>query len=185
MLWMETNGCPIVGFISLHNAGVSKPTAQGVNNDEYKTPFITSSLTSLVPTAPPGLLAMSVHIVNEEPVQVIPGSALLLKARVEHGPLEDITMVTWEREPETGVSPRRVTLATCPGRRAECPGSRSNVLVRVEQQDTSLQINGYSAEDSGVYTVTTTGPRGASVSAQCIVRTYGTVIEHLFISQAR
>lgn len=128
---------------------------------------------------------MSVRIVNEEPVQVIPGSALLLKARVEHGPLEDIAMVTWEREPETGVSPGRVTLATCPGRRAECSGSRSNVLVKVEQQDTSLQIIGYSAEDSGVYTVTITDHRGASVSAQCIVRTYGTVIEHLFISQSR
>lgn len=30
--------------------GASKPTAQGVNNDEYKMPFITSSVTSLVPT---------------------------------------------------------------------------------------------------------------------------------------
>lgn len=129
---------------------------------------------------------MSVRIVNQEPVQVIPGSALLLQARVEHGPLEDIATVTWEREPETGVSPGRVTLATCPGRRpAECSGSRSDVLVRVDEQDTSLHIAGYSAEDSGVYTVTTTDHRGASASAQCIVRTYGTVIEHLFISQSR
>lgn len=128
---------------------------------------------------PCGLLAMSVHIVNEEPVHVIPGSALLLNARMEHGPLEDIAMVTWEREPKTGASPQRVTLATCPGRRAKCFGSRSNILGSVEQQDTSLQIIGYRAEDSGVYTVTVTDHRGATTSAQCIVRTYGTVMELL------
>lgn len=123
---------------------------------------------------------MSVHIVNKEPVHVIPGSALLLKARMEHGPLEDVAVVTWEREPETGVSPRRVTLATCPGRRVKCLGSGSNVLVSVEQQDTSLQISGYSAEDSGVYTVTITDHRGTTISAQCVVRTYGTVMKRLF-----
>lgn len=122
---------------------------------------------------------MSVHIINEEPVHVIPRSALLLKARVEHGPLEDITMVTWEREPETGVSPQRVTLAACPGRRYKCPGSRSNVQVSVDEQETTLQMIGYRAEDSGVYTVTITDHRGVKISAQCIVRTYGTVMELL------
>lgn len=123
---------------------------------------------------------MSVHIVNEEPVHVIPGSALLLNAQMEYGPLEAIAMVTWAREPETGLSPQRVTLATCPGTRTRCSGSRANVLVGVEQQDTSLQIIGYRAEDSGVYTVTITDHRGATISAQCIVRTYGTVMEPLF-----
>lgn len=113
-------------------------------------------------------------------MHVIPGSALLLRARTEQGPLEDIAMVTWEQEPEIGDSPQRVTLATCPGRRAKCSGSRSNVLVSVEEQDTSLQIIGYTAEDSGVYSVTITDNTGATISAQCIVRTYGTVMELLF-----
>lgn len=120
---------------------------------------------------------MSVNIVNNEPVHVIAGSALLLRAQMEHGPLEDVAVVTWQREPETGVSPQRVTLATCPGRKAKCSGSRSNVLVSVDQQRTSLQMSGYKPEDSGVYTVTITDHRGATISAQCIVRTYGTVMQ--------
>lgn len=132
-------------------------------------------------SVPCGVLAMSVHVVNEEPVHVIPGAALLLKARTEHGPLEDIATVTWERESETGASPQKVTLATCPGGRVKCSGSRSNVLVSVERQDTSLQITGYSAEDRGVYTVTITDLRGAATSAQCIVRTYGTTSVELTI----
>uniref|UniRef100_H3D3H6 Si:dkeyp-97a10.2 n=1 Tax=Tetraodon nigroviridis TaxID=99883 RepID=H3D3H6_TETNG len=130
---------------------------------------------------PCGLLAMSVHIINKEPVHAIPGSALLLKARMEHGPLEDVAMVTWEREPETGVSPQRVTLAACPGRRVKCSDTRSNVLVTVEQQHTSLQIISYGAEDSGVYTVTITDRRGTSISARCIVRTYEAV-HHVSVS---
>lgn len=122
---------------------------------------------------------MSVRVLNEEPVHVIPGTALLLKAGMEHGPLEDITMVTWEREAEAGASPQRVTLATCPGGRSKCSSSRSNVQVSVEEQETTLQVMGYGAEDSGVYTVTITDQRGAEISAQCVVRTYGTVTEPL------
>lgn len=122
---------------------------------------------------------MSVHILNEEPVHAIPGTALLLKARMEHGPLEDITMVTWERETEAGASPQRVTLATCPGRRSKCSGSKPSVQVSVEERETTLQVIRYSAEDSGVYTVTITDQRGAKISAQCVIRTYGTVAELL------
>ncbi|XP_056900139.1 uncharacterized protein si:dkeyp-97a10.2 isoform X2 [Takifugu flavidus] len=135
----------------------------------------------LLPLMPCGLLAMSVRVLNEEPVHVIPGTALLLKAGMEHGPLEDITMVTWEREPEAGASPQRVTLATCPGRRSKCSGSRSNVQVSVEEQETTLQLMGYGAEDSGVYTVTITDQRGAEISAQCVVRTYEAV-HHVSVS---
>lgn len=118
---------------------------------------------------------MSVRILNEEPVYVIPGSGLVLKARIGMGPLEGVSVVTWERERETGLAPQRVTLATCPGRSPRCAGARPNVHVNVEQQETTLQINGYSSTDSGVYAVTVTDHTGANTTAHCIVRIYGTV----------
>lgn len=85
-------------------------------------------------------------------------------------------MVTWEREPETGVSSTRVTLATCQAEGSKCVGTRPNVEANMEQQGTTLQINGYSrADDGGVYTVTVTDHTGVKTPAQCIVREYGTV----------
>lgn len=118
---------------------------------------------------------MSVHVLNEEPVHVIPSSILVLKARIEHGPLEDVSTVTWEREPETGAAPETITLATCSGRSVKCANTRPNVHVNVKQQETTLQINGYSSEDSGVYAVTVMDYKGAKTTAHCIVRIYGTV----------
>lgn len=116
---------------------------------------------------------MSVHIFNEEPVHVIPGSNLVLRARIEFGPLEKVSMITWEREPETGITPGRVTLATCPGKIPKCVGTRPNVRANVEQQETTLQINGYSRAESGVYAVTVTDHTGVKTTAHCIVREYG------------
>lgn len=118
---------------------------------------------------------MSVHILHEQPVHVIPGSSLVLKARIEQGPLEEVSMVTWESEAETGIAPVRVTLATCPGESFKCAGTRPNVRVNMEQQETTLQINGYNRADSGVYAVTVTDHTGAKTTAHCIVREYGTV----------
>lgn len=118
---------------------------------------------------------MSVHIINEEPVHVIPGSNLILKARIKQGPLEEISMVTWEQEPETGIQLMRVTLATCPGGSLTCTGTRPSIRVNMEQQETTLQINGYSRADSGVYAVTVTDHKGTKTTAYCIVREYGTV----------
>lgn len=110
-----------------------------------------------------------------EPVYVIPGSSLVLKARIEQGPLEEVSMITWERESETGVDPERVTLATCVGTGLKCTGARPNVRVNAEQPGTTLQINEYSTADSGVYAVTLTDHTGAETTAHCIVRIYGTV----------
>ncbi|XP_072249902.1 uncharacterized protein [Leuresthes tenuis] len=124
---------------------------------------------------PHGLQCMSVHVLNEQPVHVIPGSSLVLKARMVQGPLEEISMVTWEREPETGIDLVRVTLATCPGSSLKCPGTRPNVHVNMEQQETTLQINGYSRADSGVYAVTVTDRTGTNTTAHCIVREYEAV----------
>lgn len=118
---------------------------------------------------------MSVHILNEEPVYVIPGSSLDLKAQIKRGHLEDISTITWEHEPETGFNIERATLATCSGRSLKCAGTRPNVRVSTEQQETTLQINGYTTADSGVYTLTVTDRQGANTSTQCIVREYGTV----------
>ncbi|XP_023819843.1 uncharacterized protein LOC105356002 isoform X3 [Oryzias latipes] len=128
-----------------------------------------------------GLHSMSMHIINEEPVHVIPGSSLVLKARIDQGPLEAVSMVTWGRKPETGSLPVRMTLATCPGRSPQCAGSRPNIHVSVEQQETTLEINGFSRADSGVYAVTVTDHTGANITAYCIVREYEAV-HHVTVS---
>lgn len=131
---------------------------------------------------PCGFHCMSVHIINEEPVHVIPGSTLILKARIELGPLEEISMITWEREPETGISPKTVTLATCPGGNVgKCGSTRPNAHVNIDQQGTTLQVNGYSSEDSGVYAVTVTDQKGTKTTGHCIVRIYEAV-HHVSVS---
>lgn len=117
---------------------------------------------------------MSVHITNEQPVHVIPGSRLDLKAQIKMDPQEEIAMVTWERRPETGLDYATVTLATCSDSGLKCAGARPNIHVDTEQQETALQVNGYSREDSGEYSVTVTDRRGANATARCIVRKYGT-----------
>ncbi|XP_047455150.1 uncharacterized protein si:dkeyp-97a10.2 [Mugil cephalus] len=130
---------------------------------------------------PCGLHCMSVRILDEEPVHVIPGSSLVLRARIEHGPLEGVSMVTWAREAETGASAARVTLATCPGRGLKCAGTKPSVRVNTEQQETTLQINEYSRADSGVYAVTVRDLTGAETTAHCIVREYEAV-HHVSVS---
>lgn len=142
---------------------------------EAKAPFWRALSVPSLSSVPRGLQSMTVHVLNEGPVHAMPDSVLVLKARIEHGPLEDVSVVTWQREPETGVAPKTVTLATCPGRRHKCANTRPNVHVTVKQQETTLQINGYSSEDSGVYAVTVMDYKGAKTTAHCIVRIYGTV----------
>ncbi|GAA6220427.1 uncharacterized protein LOC108899544 isoform X1 [Lates japonicus] len=143
--------------------------------------FLCGRVALLLLLMPCGLQCMSVHILNEEPVHVIPNFRLVLKAQIEHGPLEQVSMVTWEREPETGISPVRVTLATCPGKSFKCAGMRPKVSANVEQQETTLEINGYSRADSGVYAVTVTDHTGAKTTAHCIVREYEAV-HHVSVS---
>ncbi|KAG7216836.1 hypothetical protein INR49_001490 [Caranx melampygus] len=134
------------------------------------------------PVVPCGLQCMSVHVINQQPVHIIPGSPLVLKAWIGRGPLENISMVTWEREPETGVSPTRVTLATCQAGSSECVGMRPNVKANMDQQEATLQINRYSKmDDGGVYIVTVTDHTGAKTPAQCIVREYEAV-HHVSVS---
>lgn len=130
---------------------------------------------------PCALQGMSVHILNQQPVHIIPGSTLVLKARIKHGPLEDVSMVTWAREPETGVAPEKVTLATCPGKSGKCTSMKPNVLVNLEQQETTLQIDPYSNNDSGVYAVTVTDHTGVETTGHCIVRIYEAV-HHVSVS---
>ncbi|XP_017279196.1 uncharacterized protein si:dkeyp-97a10.2 isoform X2 [Kryptolebias marmoratus] len=124
---------------------------------------------------------MLVHITNKQPVHVIPGSRLDLKAWIKTEPQEEISMVTWEREPETGFDPVMVTLATCSGSSMKCAGTRPNVRVNMEQQETTLQINGYSRADSGEYSVIVTDRTGANTTARCIVREYEAV-HHVSVS---
>ncbi|KAM9798180.1 uncharacterized protein ACB057_009227 [Neosynchiropus ocellatus] len=124
---------------------------------------------------------VSVHIFNDGPVYVIPGSTLLLRARVEHGPLEELSEITWERETESGTGPGKVTLATCPRPASACTGTKPNVRASVKQQELTLQISGYSSEDGGVYAVTVKDRTGATTTAHCIVREYEEV-HHVTVS---
>ncbi|XP_010747163.3 uncharacterized protein si:dkeyp-97a10.2 [Larimichthys crocea] len=129
---------------------------------------------------PCGFQCMSVHIINEQPVHVIPSSNLVLKARIEPGPQEEIALITWEREPETGLAPERVTLAKCPSK-SKCSYKRPNVHVKVEQQEATLEIVGYSNSDSGIYAVTVTDQTGVKTTGHCIVRIYEAV-HHVSVS---
>nr|XP_040022186.1 uncharacterized protein si:dkeyp-97a10.2 [Gasterosteus aculeatus aculeatus]XP_040022187.1 uncharacterized protein si:dkeyp-97a10.2 [Gasterosteus aculeatus aculeatus] len=135
----------------------------------------------LILSLPRGLRCMSVHILNEEPVHVMPDSSLVLRARIEHGPLEEVSAVTWEREPESGVGHDRVTLARCPAGGLECAGTRPSVRVRVDPRETTLQMDGYSGAESGVYAVTVTDHKGAETTARCVVRSYEAV-HHVSVS---
>ncbi|XP_034030019.1 uncharacterized protein si:dkeyp-97a10.2 [Thalassophryne amazonica] len=143
--------------------------------------FLCWRLTLLLLLSPSGFHCLSVHITNQEPVHVISGSVLVLQAQIEHGPMEEVSMVTWEREPETGTTPGRVTLATCPGKSATCAGERLNILVKIEHQKTTLQITEYHRQDGGVYSVTVTNQTGSKSTAQCIVREYEAV-HHVSVS---
>ncbi|XP_042345848.1 uncharacterized protein si:dkeyp-97a10.2 [Plectropomus leopardus] len=143
--------------------------------------FLSWRVALLLLLVPCGLHCMTVHILNKEPVHVIPASSVTLRARIEHGPLEEVSMVTWEREPETGSSHEGVTLATCPGRSFKCAPTRPNVGVNLDQQETTLQINKFSEADRGVYSVTVTDHKGAKTRAQCIVRKYEAV-HHVSVS---
>nr|XP_004551090.2 uncharacterized protein LOC101466980 isoform X1 [Maylandia zebra] len=156
----------------------SPSTSAGVMDLQY---FLCWRVAPLFLLMPCGLHCMSVHILNEEPVYVVPGSSLDLKAQIKRGHLEDISTITWEHEPETGFNIERVTLATCSGRSLKCAGTRPNVRVSTEQQETTLQINGYTTADSGVYTLTVTDRQGANTSTQCIVREYEAV-HHVSVS---
>uniref|UniRef100_UPI0037E828A1 uncharacterized protein n=1 Tax=Semicossyphus pulcher TaxID=241346 RepID=UPI0037E828A1 len=134
--------------------------------------FLCRRVALLLLLMPCGLQCMSVHILSEQPVYVIPGSSLVLKARVEQTPQEEISVVTWEREPESGVAPGKETLATCPGRSFKCAGTRPNVHVNMQAQESSLLINKFSSADTGVYAVTVTNQKGAETTGHCIVRMY-------------
>ncbi|KAM8869453.1 uncharacterized protein AB9W97_016790 isoform 1-T2 [Spinachia spinachia] len=135
----------------------------------------------LILLLPRGLRCMSVRILNEEPVHVMPDSSLLLRARIEHGAQEEVSAVTWEREPESGVGHDRVTLARCPAAVPECAATTPNVHVSVGPRETTLRVDGYGGADGGVYAVTVTDRKGAETTAHCVVRSYEAV-HHVSVS---
>lgn len=129
--------------------------------------------------------SLNVRILNEEPVHVIPGSDLLLRARIESSAREEIAEVTWERETETGPVPNRETLATCPGSSSDnntpCTGTKPNMVAEMGEEETALHISEYEATDGGDYIVTVTQHDGNKTSARCIVREYEAV-HHVSVS---
>lgn len=127
----------------------------------------------LFSAVPYGLQGVSVHIINQEPVYVIPGNKLSLRARIVLSPEENISSVTWGRRDETGLDPREVLLATCPGRSIKCLNNKPNVLASFEEMDSTLQVDGFTGDYSGVYAVTVTDHKGAKTTGYCIIRMYG------------
>lgn len=124
-------------------------------------------------SVPCGLQGVSVHIINQEPVYVIPGSKLSLRARTVLSPEENISSVTWGRRDETGWDPQEVTLATCPDRNIKCLNSKPNVHASFQEVDSTLQVDSFTNDYSGVYAVTVTDHKGAKTTGYCIVRMYG------------
>ncbi|XP_030012824.1 uncharacterized protein LOC115434842 [Sphaeramia orbicularis] len=144
--------------------------------------FLSWRVALLLLLMPCGFQSVSVYILNEDPVHVISGTNLVLRARMEHEPQEEVSMVTWEREPETGSASGRMTLAKCPGKSGKCAGTKPHVHANVEQQETTLQINGYNNRvDGGLYSLTVTDSTGAKATVYCVVREYEPV-HHVSVS---
>lgn len=118
---------------------------------------------------------MSVHIINQEPVYVIPGNTLALRARVVLGPEENISSVTWRRRDETGLDPQEVLLANCPGQNLKCLDTKPSVRASLEEKDSILQVDHFTFSYTGVYAVTVADHKGAKTTEYCIVRMYGTL----------
>lgn len=144
--------------------------------------FLTWRVVPLLLLMPYSSKSLNVRILNKEPVHVIPGNNLLLRARIESAAQDKLTVITWERETETGPTPNRVTLATCPGSsNSPCAGTEPNVLASFGEQETTLQISGYAPLDGGDYIVTVTPQNGNKTSARCLVREYEAV-HHVSVS---
>ncbi|XP_077455497.1 uncharacterized protein LOC144073501 [Stigmatopora argus] len=128
---------------------------------------------------------ISVHISNEEPTYIMPGSSLVLRAHIEHNSQEELSAVTWERAPESGAPDGRTSLAACPGGSlplpVQCAGLRPNVRATLEPGASILHLNKYGKSDAGVYSVSVTGKGGQSSTARCIVREYEAV-HHVSVS---
>lgn len=122
---------------------------------------------------PFGIQGLSVHIINQEPVYVIFGSKLSLRARIVLSPEENISSVTWGRRDETGWDPQEMLLATCPGRNIKCLNNKPNVHASFEGMDSTLQVDGFTSDYSGVYAVTVTDHKEAKTTGYCIIRMYG------------
>ena len=116
---------------------------------------------------------MSVTILNPDPSHVIRGSNLVLRARIDHGPLETVATVTWEREPETGDAKGREVLASCSPGGPACPGH-----MTLDGQLTSLSVNSFSGDDGGIYSLTVSDQTGLPSRAYCVVREYGRPSPH-------
>ncbi|KAJ3598467.1 hypothetical protein NHX12_001977, partial [Muraenolepis orangiensis] len=114
-----------------------------------------------------GAHCLSVTILNADPCHVIPGSALVLRARIDQEPPETVATVTWEREPETGDARGRVVLASCSAGGLACPGH-----MTLDMQATSLRVDSFNGDDRGVYSLTVTGRSGVRTTAYCVVREY-------------
>ncbi|XP_077432780.1 uncharacterized protein LOC144058273 isoform X2 [Vanacampus margaritifer] len=133
-----------------------------------------------------GLECISVHISNDEPVYIIPGSTLVLRAHIQYGSPDELAAVTWERQPESAAPDGRAVLASCPGGSlplpVQCGGAtRPNVRASVEREASVLHVSEYGKADVGVYAVTVTGKAGQSSTARCIVREYEAV-HHVTVS---
>ncbi|XP_055020163.1 uncharacterized protein si:dkeyp-97a10.2 isoform X2 [Boleophthalmus pectinirostris] len=112
----------------------------------------------------------------------MPGSDLLLRAHIEASPQDQFSRVTWERETENGPTPKKLVLATCPrSSQSPCAGTRPNVLAKLGEKESTLQISGYMSADGGDYIVTITQKNGNKTSARCIVREYEAV-HHVSVS---
>ncbi|KAK1806378.1 hypothetical protein P4O66_004901, partial [Electrophorus voltai] len=104
-----------------------------------------------------------VCFLNQQPIHVLIGQDLILRAQLDLPAGDHITKVTWEHEAGKRAS-RRMKVGEYPSQ-----GSGGRVGVN---HNGALILQKFQTEDSGVYTITVTDQRGGQTSAHCTVEEY-------------
>ncbi|KAJ8405001.1 hypothetical protein AAFF_G00329220 [Aldrovandia affinis] len=91
---------------------------------------------------------LTVRFQNQQPLHVALGRTLVLEARIDRGPEEKVSLLTWERETE-GQGKVRVF-----------PVTPENPRVSTDQQGAKLRVTDFRKEDCGIYIITVMDQRG-------------------------
>ncbi|XP_048882884.1 T-lymphocyte surface antigen Ly-9 isoform X2 [Brienomyrus brachyistius] len=113
----------------------------------------------------PQCLCLTVYIQTRQPLHVIPGSSLVLKAQISKKTGEQITKVMWERDAENRAGLAKVRVA-------EFPGQNADPRMSVDDGGATLTVKDFREEDCGVYTISVMNQTNELHNASCLVREY-------------
>nr|XP_023668782.1 T-lymphocyte surface antigen Ly-9-like [Paramormyrops kingsleyae] len=116
----------------------------------------------------PQCLCLTVYIQTRQPLHVIPGSSLVLKAQISKKTGEQMTKVMWERDAENRAGLAKVLVAVFPGQNAD-------PRMSVDDGGATLIVKDFRVEDCGVYTISVMNQTNVLHSASCLVREYKAV----------